>query len=82
MGMMHDGDVVSQVLFAIACGVATRLSDSGWTPAESPALGSEFVRGDDRIDPMQHIFALAGGQASVEEWASLCAKAGLSGPLA
>ena len=79
---MDDADVMQHVLFAIACGVMTRLIERGWTPATSPNLFCEVVRGEARIDPMRHIYAIGHGAAPADEWTAFCAKEGLSGPLA
>jgi len=79
---LHDVQVMQHVLFAIACGVTTRLMEHGWSPAPSPNLFCEFVRGDDRLGPMEKIFAIGHGQTPVDEWVAFCAKESLSGPLA
>ena len=81
MRLKDDAEIIYHVLFGIACGVATRLSAAGWTPARSPSLGCAFVRGEETIDPMQQIFQIGNGQGAVDEWAAFCARAGLSGPI-
>ena len=79
---LPDVQVMQHVLFAVACGVTLRLMEQGWTPAASPNLFCEFVRGDDRLGPMEKIFAIGHGQTPVGEWAAFCEKEGLAGPLA
>jgi heat shock protein HtpX len=88
LGRTHGGprmrtgfqeNVLTDALFAIACGVMTRLIDAGWTPTASPSLFSELVRGEERIEPMQAIFEIAAGATPVVEWAKFCEREGLSG---
>ena len=82
MRMMDQSEVMYQVIFAIACGVTTRLMERGWTPIASPSLFCDFVRGEERIDPMRRIAEIGHGAVPVDEWAAFCAKEKLSGPLA
>jgi heat shock protein HtpX len=79
--MMDQSDVMQHVLFAIACGVGTRLLEKGWTPMPSPNLFCEFERGEERVDPMRRIFEIGHGTAPAEDWAAFCAREDLSGPL-
>jgi hypothetical protein len=48
----------------------------------SPSLFAELVRGDERVDPLRNVYAIAGGTMPVAEWVAFCEKEGLSGPLA
>lgn len=82
MRMMDHSEVMQEVIFAICCGVATQLIDRGWMPIESPNLFCEFVRGEERIDPMREISEIGLGVWPVAEWKAFCEKEGLSGPLA
>jgi len=75
-------DVLTETLFAVACGVMTKLIEAGWKAESSPSLQTFFVRGDQRHDPITRVFEIANGTASVAEWAEFCNKEGLSGPLA
>jgi Zn-dependent protease with chaperone function len=75
-------EVANEVLFAIGCGVATRLMEIGWAPRPSPSFQAEFARGDERMSPIMRIFEISQGLAPVEEWAAFCQKEGLNGPLA
>jgi Zn-dependent protease with chaperone function len=80
--LKNDDELMSEVLFAIACGAMTKLIGAGWTPDPSPGLTCEFVRGDQRVDPILRISAIGHGAAPLDEWAAFCATQGFSGPLA
>ncbi len=80
--MQNDDDLMSEVLFAIACGAMLKLIEAGWVPEPSPGLTCGFVRGEQRVDPVLQLYAIGHGGATLDEWATFCATEGFSGPLA
>jgi heat shock protein HtpX len=64
---------------ALDIGLALTLADSGWTATASPGEAIVLRQGERSIKPFGTAHALASGELGSEEWAVICAQAGIGG---
>lgn len=63
---------------ALDVGLALALCDAGWTVSAPPGAPIVLRRGEQSIKPIGTVEALAKGELSRDEWASICERAGIA----